>query len=122
MSKTPDQVPEDKLELYRQLIDTHPDIELKGGMKLPHTSINGYMYSSLTKDGRVGLRLSAEDREAFMEKYDAVPFKNYGAFIKEHVEVPDALLENPEELGPYLAKSRAYTQTLPPKATKKKSK
>jgi hypothetical protein len=115
MGKTPDQVPEDKLELYRRLIDTQPDIELKGGMKLPHTSINGYMYSSLTKDGRVGLRLSKEDREAFMEKYDTVPFKNYGANIKEHVEVPDTLLQKPEELGPYLAMSRAYTLTLPPK-------
>ena len=49
MGKTPDQVPEDKLELYRKLIDTHPEIELQGGMKLPHTSHNGYMYSSLTQ-------------------------------------------------------------------------
>lgn len=122
MGKTPDQVPEDKLELYQNLVDTQPDIELKGGLKLPHTSTNGYMYSSLTKDGRVGIRLPEEDREGFMEKYDTVPFKNYGALIKEHVEVPDALLRNPEELGPYLARSYAYTQTLPPKKTKKKSK
>lgn len=122
MGKTPNQVPEDKLELYKTLIDTQPDIELKGGLKLPHTSTNGYMYSSLTKDGRVGIRLSASDREAFMEKYDAIPFKNYGANIKEHVEVPDSLLRKPDELGPYLAMSCAYTQTLPPKAAKKKTK
>lgn len=37
MGKTPDQVPEDKLELYRNLIDTQPDIELRGGLKLPGT-------------------------------------------------------------------------------------
>ncbi len=120
MAKTPDQVPEDKLELYRKLIDTHPEIELQGGLKLPHTSVNGYMYSSLTKDGRVGLRLSEGDWEAFMEKYNSIPFKNYGAFIKEHVEVPDALLKDPEELAPYLAMSYVYTQTLPPKESKKK--
>jgi len=88
MDRTPDQVPEDKLDLYRKLIDTHPEIELQGGMKLPHTSTNGYMYSSLTKDGRVGLRLSEADRETFMQEYDAIPFKNYGAFIKEHVSQP----------------------------------
>lgn len=122
MDRTPDQVPEDKLDLYRKLIDTHPEIELQGGMKLPHTSTNGYMYSSLTKDGRVGLRLSEADRETFMQEYDAIPFKNYGAFIKEHVEVPDSLLRKPKELGTYLAKSYAYTQTLPPKAIKKKAK
>ena len=115
MNKKPDQVPADKLELYRTVVDTQPEIELKGGMKLPHTSTNGYMFSSLTKDGRVGLRMSEADREAFMEKYGAVPFKNYGAFIKEHVEVPDSLLKKPKELGRYLAKSHAYTQTLPPK-------
>ena len=62
------------------------------------------------------------DREAFIKKYDAIPFKNYGANIKEHVEVPDALLRKPEELGPYLEKSRVYTESLPPKAGKKKSK
>jgi hypothetical protein len=31
MSKTPNQVPQDKLVLSSQLIDTHPDIDLKGG-------------------------------------------------------------------------------------------
>jgi hypothetical protein len=121
VAKTPDRVPQDRFELYETLIATQPDIELKGGMKLPHTSTNGYMFSSLTKDGRVGLRLSNPDREAFMERYDAVPFRNYGAAIKEHVEVPEGLLRNPEELGPYLAMSYAYTQTLPPKKGKRKA-
>ena len=31
-----------------------------------------------------------------MEKYDAIPFKNYGANIKEHVEVRDSLLRDPD--------------------------
>ncbi len=115
MGKSPDQVSEDTFELYCQLIDTQPEIELQGDMKLPHTSTNGHMYSSLTKDGRVGIRLSEPDREAFMQKYDTIPFKNYGANIREHVEVPDSLLRNPKELVPYLAMSYAYTQTLPPK-------
>ena len=115
MAKTPDQVPEDKLELYRRLIATHPEIELKGGKKLPYTSVNGHMFSSLTKDGRVGLRLSAEDREAFMAEYGAVPFRNYGANIREHVEIPDQMLEDPQSAAPYLAASYAYTKTLKPK-------
>lgn len=112
MAKAGDQVPENKLELYKAAIATQPDIELKGGMKLPHTSVNGHMFSSLTKDGRVGIRLSKEDREAFLAEHDAVPFTNYGANIKEHVEVPEELLRKPDELGAYLAKSYAYIQTL----------
>lgn len=80
------------------------------------------MYSSLTKDGRVGIRLPDADRDEFMKKYDAIPFKNYGANIREHVEVPDSLLRNPRKLGPYLVKSYAYAQSLPPKVDKKNSK
>lgn len=115
MSKKPDQVPEDKLKLYQRVIDAHPEIDLKGGMKLPHTSTGGYMFSSLTKDGRVGIRLSRADAEAFIRKYEAIPFKNYGANIKEHVEVPQALLEKPKELGGWLQKSFSYTKSLKPK-------
>lgn len=115
MATTADEVPGDKLEQYRRLIDSHPDIELKGGTKLPYTSVNGHMFSSLTKDGRVGIRLSAEDRETFMEAYDAVQFKNYGANIREHVEVPSDLLEQSETMAPWLAKSYEYTLTLKPK-------
>lgn len=110
-----DEVPPGLIARYRAAIDTQPDVELKGARKLPHTSINGHMYSSLTKDGRMGLRLSGEDREAFAEEHGAVPFRNYGAAIREHVEVPDALLDDPEELGRWLAVSRAYTLTLPAK-------
>jgi hypothetical protein len=115
MSKKSGQVPEDKLKLNQMVIDTQPEIELKGGMKLPHTSTNGYMFSSLTKDGRVGIRLSKEDAQAFIKKYEAIPFKNYGANIKEHVEVPDALLEKPKERGKWLQKSYRYSKSLKPK-------
>ena len=36
MSKgTYSEVPQEKLDLFAKLIETHPDIELKGGNKLP---------------------------------------------------------------------------------------
>ncbi len=115
MAKTPDRVPEDQLDLYKQAIATQTAFALKGGVKLPHTSTNGYMFSSLTKDGRLGLRLSKADTEQFVEDFDAIPFKNYGANIKEHVEVPDALLRDSVKLGEWLTRSYEYTNTLPPK-------
>lgn len=119
MSKTPNQVPQDKLELYRKLIDTHPEIDLKGGAKLPYTSLNGHMYTMLSKAGKVGLRMGKEERAAFIEKHDTKLFENYGAVLKEYVEIPDDLLENIKALQPYLAVSYAYVQTLKPKPTKK---
>ena len=122
MSKTYGDVPEDKLALYKQLINSHPDIELKGGKKLPYTSLNGNMYTQLTKAGKVGLRMGKAEREAFIEKYDTQLLESYGTFLKEYVEVPDALLENQDELKPYLDISYAYAHTLKPKPTKKKKK
>ena len=117
-----DTVPQDKLDLYIKLIDTHPEVELKGGAKLPYTSHNGNMFSLLTKEGAVGLRLGNEEREAFIEKYDTKLVEQYGAVMREYVEVPDDLLANTDELALYLAMSYAYAQTLKPKATKKKRK
>ena len=122
MSKKPEQIPPEKLALYAQLIDTHPEIELKGGQKLSYTSLNGNMYTLLTKEGRVCLRLGKAEREAFVEKYNSKPCVQYGAVMKEYVEVPDDLLANTAELAPYLALSYAYAQTLKPKPTKKKAK
>lgn len=119
MSKSKNQVPEDKLALYQQLIATHPDIELKGGKKLPYTSLNGNMFTQLTRAGKVGLRLGKAERDAFMEKFDAPQLVSYGAVMKEYVEVPDDLLADTAKLKPYLAMSYAYAQTLKPKATKK---
>lgn len=47
----PPKPPADKIALYQALLDTHPEIEMKGKNML-FTSANGYMFSMLTKDGR----------------------------------------------------------------------
>ena len=121
MGPTPDQVPLEQLQLYARLIGTNPKIELKGGVKLPYTSHNGNMFSFLTKEGTLALRLSPVDREAFLRKYNAKLCEQHGAILKEYVAVPDALLRNTSELEPYLTLSFAYVQTLKPKVTKKKA-
>ena len=54
----------DKLELYKKLVATNPTIGQKGA-SVPYTSVNGPMFSYLSKDGKVALRLPAEEREAF---------------------------------------------------------
>lgn len=120
MSQTSDQVPPEQFELYARLIGTRPEIELKVGVKLPYTSHNGNMFSFLTKEGIVALRLSPAKREAFLRKYNAKLCEQHGAILKEYVAVPDALLRNTAELEPYLRLSFVYVQTLKPKASKKK--
>ena len=113
--------PADKVALYQALIDTHPEIEIKGKNML-YTSINGHMYSMLTAGGALGLRLPPGDHAAFFAQYDSGPFTNYGAVIKDYVRIPASLLENTQELAPYLQQSYQYTKSLPPKPTPKKPK
>ncbi len=113
MSK--DEISEEKLALYRALIAPHPDIELKGAKKLSYTSINGHMFTMMTKDGRLGIRLSKNDQKAFIEKFDTIGFKNHGYNIKDYVQVPEAMISDPGAFGSYLEMSLAYTKTLKPK-------
>ena len=120
MSKQSDHAPADKLALYRRLIDAHPEIALKGGLKLPYTSYQGNMFSQLTKAGKVGLRMGKTEREAFIARYESKLLETYGTIMKEYVEAPDHLLEDIDELVPYLDQSYAYAKTLKAKPGKGK--
>ena len=120
MSKKPAQIPKDKLEMYDTLIDSHPEIERKG-VTSPYTSLNGHMFTYLSKTGSMGLRLPKDEREKFLERYKTTLYEQYGTIMKEYVKVPDSLLKNPEEMKKYLDISFAYIMSLKPKPTKKKS-
>ena len=121
MSDNETQEYENAVTLYDKLIATYPDIERKG-KTMPYTSLNGNMFTYLSKSGTLGIRLGADEREAFLEKYETTLFESHGAVMKEYVTVPSELLQKTAELQPYLDKSYAYAQTLKPKATTKKKK
>ena len=103
---------------YDALIKTIPEIERKGA-KLPYTSLNGNMFSILSKEGEVGIRLDKPDREVFLKKYKTRLLHTYGAVMREYVTVPSSLLKNTKELSKYLKMSLEYAKTLKPKATTK---
>jgi hypothetical protein len=54
--------PLEKLKLYEKLVATNPNVERKGDT-VPYTSLNGHMFSYLSKEGKVALRLPAGERE-----------------------------------------------------------
>ena len=120
MGETPKIPPKEKVELYDRLIETHSDIVRKG-VSNPYTSLNGHMFTHLSKDGTLGIRLPKDEREAFLEKYNTSLYESYGAIMKEYASVPDELLQNTDELSQYLTISYEYIKTLKPKPTKKKS-
>jgi TfoX/Sxy family transcriptional regulator of competence genes len=114
-------VPLDKLELYEKLVATHPKVERKGAT-VPYTSLNGHMFSYLSKEGKLALRLPEEEREAFLKKYRAKLCEAYGRVQLEYVEVPDSLLASTKELKKFFDRSYEYVATLKPKPTTKKKK
>lgn len=113
------EIPAGKLAAYDRLIAAHAEIERKGKTN-PYTSVNGHMFTHLDKTGTMGIRLPDDEREAFLEKYDSGPYVQYGAVMRGYASVPDELLQNTEELLPYLEKSYAYVSSLKPKPTKQK--
>jgi hypothetical protein len=119
MAKTRPEVPSDKLALYEKLVSTLPNVQRKGAT-VPYTSINGHMFSYLSKTGTLALRLPEDARELFLKKYKATLCKQYGVVQKEYVEVPDALLKKTSELKEYFALSFAYVGTLKPRPTTRK--
>ncbi len=113
------EIPPQKLEAYDRLIAAHPEIERKGKTN-PYTSVNGHMFTHLDKTGTMGIRLPDDEREAFVEKFQTGPYVQYGAVMRGYATVPDELLQNTEELMPFLEISYAYVRSLKPKATSKK--
>lgn len=122
MAKPAPAAPADKVALYEKLVSTNPEVTLKGAT-MPYTSANGNMSSYLSKEGKLALRLSAEEREAFMKKYKSKLMEAYGIVQKEYVEVPGSLLASTRELKKYFDSSYKYVSSLKPKptATKKKA-
>ena len=59
--KAAEAAPDDKVLLYEKLVATHPKVERKGAT-VPYTSLNGHMFSYLSKDGKLALRLPDEAR------------------------------------------------------------
>jgi hypothetical protein len=111
--------PADPVDLYDQLMATHPEIERKGAAN-PYTSLNGNMFTLLQGSRSLAIRLPEKERGKFLKKYKTTLFEAYGVVMKEYVVVPDALLKNTAELRRYLDLSYEYAKTLKPKPTTKK--
>lgn len=112
---------EERFALYEKIINLHPGITRKGAT-VPYTSVNGNMYSYLSKDGFLALRLPEKIREVFLKKYKTTLVTAYGIVQKEYVVVPDSLIQITEELNSYFISSIEYATNMKPKPTTKSKK
>jgi TfoX/Sxy family transcriptional regulator of competence genes len=113
---SPQPPPDSAVKLYDALVATHPDVERKGKSS-PYTSVNGNMFTILSADGTLGMRLADADRDAFIATYRTGLYHAHGTVLKQYVAVPADLLARTAELVPYLAKSYDYAKSLKPKPT-----
>jgi hypothetical protein len=110
--------PADRLALYEALVAGNDEVERRGAT-MPYTSRNGHMFSFLDASGTMALRLSADDRAAFIEQYHTTLAEQYGRQMKEFVVVPDDLAGRTDELRPWFDRSHEWIGTLKPKPTKR---
>ncbi|HEY3073035.1 MAG TPA: hypothetical protein VGJ46_09465 [Candidatus Limnocylindrales bacterium] len=115
---TSSSIPAERLTSYERVVATQPGLQRKGAT-VPYTSVNGNMFSFLTPDGTLALRLPATEREAFLERFKTSLHEAHGTVMKEYVTVPGRLLEDTEQLLPYFAASYAYAPSLKPKPTRR---
>lgn len=101
----------EQIKLYDALILLFPEIERKG-KTLPYTSVNGNMFSFLSKEGEVSIRLPENERELFIKKYKSQLSVQHGVIMKEYVLVPEELLKDKKEIKKCFKLSFEYASSL----------
>ena len=82
---------------------------------MPYTSANGYMFSLLNKAGEIGIRFSDQVQEKYMREFDTTIYRSYGAVMRGYILIPDAMLDDLDNLAVLLNESYDYVMTLKPK-------
>lgn len=107
--------PSEALERYAEVVEAaKADSEVKGA-KNPYTSRNGHMFSFLTPEGMMALRLSDELGDEFKSQYESGEVKQYGAVMRGYVSIPDELLSDTTTLADWFDRSHEWIGSLPPK-------
>ena len=112
--------PADKIALYEKIVAQFPGVERKGD-NVPYTSYNGNMFSYLSKEGKMALRMPEKERAEFLKDHKTKLMENYGIIQKEYVTVPDKLLTDPKTMKKYFAISYDYVKSLKAKPTTRKT-
>lgn len=112
---------EKTLEVYGALVATQPEFKIKGKASA-YTSLNGHMFSFVTKEGDLAIRLGKAAQTAFMEKHGTGPVIQYGATMRGYVEVPRKMMKDMDALGDLFQESIDYIRSLDPKPTTRKKK
>lgn len=81
------------LKIYEELIENQPEIKRKG-KRLPYTSMNGNMFSVISKEGKIGLRLSQERVEECIDLYGFTKYIKNDKVLEDFVQISEEFLDN----------------------------
>jgi TfoX/Sxy family transcriptional regulator of competence genes len=108
------------IAIFESLAPGDPAVQERKMFGWPARFINGNMFAGLHEESMI-LRLSEEDRRAFLALKSAAIFESMpGRPMREYVVVPTAMLQKKAELEKWAAKALTYGSSLPPKAARKK--
>jgi hypothetical protein len=119
MKKPAPKASAESVALFDALVATVPEVERKGAT-MPYTSVNGNMFSLMTAESMLALRLPTPEREEFLKRYKTKLCEQYGVVMKEYALVPTSLLEKTRELAKHFEASYRYACSLKPKPTTRK--
>ena len=106
-------------KLYDEVWAAFPEVERKG-KTMPYTSMNGNMFSFVSKIGEMAFRVSNEVQKEYINKHEATESIQHGRVMKEYIDVPEKYFDDLDFLKELCVKSIAHAKTLKPKPTKKK--
>jgi TfoX/Sxy family transcriptional regulator of competence genes len=110
---------EENRNVYDQLIESFAEVDLKG-KTMHYTSMNGNMFSFVSKDGEMGFRMTKEDRAHYISKEGATEMIQHNCVMNGYVHVSETMIGDREKLIEIFSKSIEFAKTLKPKPTKKK--
>lgn len=103
---------------YAALAEQHWDLPIKGKAN-PYTSMNGNMFSFLSKEGDICLRLSEDEQAAFWNAHGGEPVTQYGSVMKGYIALSQAVLDDEDVRTSWFERCLAHAISLPAKVTKK---
>ena len=107
------------IEIFNDVVPEDKGVDRRKMFGYPCAFKNGNMFMGLHQKNMF-LRLSKEDREAFLQLDQASQFEPMpGRIMREYVVIPFWILKDKEKLKEWIRKSLAYVSSLPPKPRKK---
>lgn len=104
---------------YAALAETYWCLPIQGKAN-PYTSMNGNMFSFLSKEGAICLRLSSANQSAYWDAHGGEPVTQYGSVMKGYVALSDDVLSDADLSARWFAQCLDDAKALPVKPTKKK--